>query len=58
MKIDISATDEDGIKTELSFDNHFEDEQDFAEFMRLVFKVLVKAGVNVPDEIAEELDNI
>lgn len=56
MIIEINTTDDDGIKTELSFSSNFEYEEDYAEFIKLVFKVLIKSGANVPEEIVEMLD--
>lgn len=56
MIIEINTTDDDGIKTELSFDSDFRYEEDYAELIKLVFKVLIKSGVDVPEEITEMLD--
>lgn len=56
MIIEINTTDDDGIKTELSFNSNFEYEEDYAEFIKLVFKVLIKSGADVPEEIVEMLD--
>ena len=56
MIIEINTTDDDGIKTELSFDSDFRYEEDYAEFIKLVFKVIIKSGVDVPEEITEMLD--
>ena len=56
MIIEINTTDDDGIKTELSFNSDFRYEEDYAEFIKLVFKVLIKSGVDVPEEITEMLD--
>lgn len=58
MIIEINTTDDDGIKTELTFDSDFEYEEDYAEFIKLIFKVLIKSGVDVPKEIVEMLDNV
>ena len=58
MIIEINTTDDDGIKTELTFDSGFEYEEDYAEFIKLIFKVLIKSGVDVPKEIVEMLDNV
>ena len=56
MIIEINTTDDDGIKTELSFNSDFRYEEDYAEFIKLVFKGLIKSGVDVPEEITEMLD--
>jgi len=56
MRIDITATDDDGIKTELTFNSDFRYEEDYAEFIKLVFKVLIKSGADVPEEIVDMLD--
>jgi|TARA_R110001592_G_scaffold24246_1_gene93872 intergrase/recombinase len=58
MIIEINTTDDDGIKLETSFNSNFEYEEDYADFIKLVFKVLIKSGVDVPEEIVEMLDNV
>jgi hypothetical protein len=56
MIIEINTTDDDGIKTELTFNSDFRYEEDYAEFIKLVFKVLIKSGADVPEEIVDMLD--
>jgi hypothetical protein len=56
MKIDITATDDDGIKTSASYDGDFQYEEDIQELVVLLFKFLVKNGADIPEEIITELD--
>lgn len=56
MKIDIKIADEHGIETSVSHVSNFETEEDYAEFIRLVFLLLVKNGADVPKEIKDYLD--
>ena len=58
MKISITTTDDFGIKTELDYESNFDYEDDFADFFKLIFRVLEKNGVEIPEEIQEELDNL
>ena len=58
MIIEINTTDDDGIKTELSFDSDFEYEEDFRDFTVLIFKLLMKNGVELPEELVEELEKL
>jgi len=58
MKIEFKTTDEDGIETFASFDSDFEYEEDFRDLLVLVFKLLIKNKVDVPEEIVEELEKI
>jgi hypothetical protein len=56
MKIEFKTTDEDGIETFASFDSDFEYEEDFRDLLVLIFKLLIKNKVDVPEEIIEELE--
>jgi len=56
MKIEFKTTDEDGIETFASFDSDFEYEEDFRDLLVLIFKLLIKNKVDVPEEIVEELE--
>jgi len=58
MKIEFKTTDEDGIETFASFDSDFEYEEDFRDLVVLIFKLLIKNKVDVPEEIVEELEKI
>jgi len=58
MKIEFKTTDEDGIETFASFDSDFEYEEDFRDLFVLIFKLLIKNKVDVPEEIVEELEKI
>ena len=58
MKININATDNDGIESGFIFDSDFEFEEDFRDFVVLIFKLLLKNGANVPEELVEELDKL
>jgi hypothetical protein len=58
MKIEFKTTDEDGIETFASFDSDFEHEEDFRDLLVLIFKLLIKNKVDVPEEIVEELEKI
>jgi|TARA_B100001093_G_scaffold187807_1_gene180368 hypothetical protein len=58
MKFDIKTTDDDGIVTSISFDSDFEYEEDYRDLFVLVFKLLIKNGVDVPEELVEELDKL
>jgi hypothetical protein len=51
MKIEFKTTDEDGIETFASFDSDFEYEEDFRDLLVLIFKLLIKNKVDVPEEI-------
>jgi hypothetical protein len=44
MKIDFTATDEDGIQLNASYTGNFEYEEDIQEFLVLVLKFLIKTG--------------
>ena len=48
MKIDFTATDEDGIQLNASYTGNFEYEEDIQEFLVLVLKFLIKTGANIP----------
>jgi len=56
MKIEFKTTDEDDIETFASFDSDFEYEEDFRDLLVLIFKLLIKNKVDVPEEIVEELE--
>ena len=56
MKIEFKTTDEDGIETFASFDSDFEYEEDFRDLLVLIFKLLIKNKVDVPEEVVEELE--
>tara|TARA_X000001382_G_C3053402_1_gene141843 strand:+ start:280 stop:456 length:177 start_codon:yes stop_codon:yes gene_type:complete len=58
MKIQLNVTDNDGIDTSVSFDSEFEYEEDFRDFIVLIFKLLMKNGVDLPEEIVEELEKL
>ena len=58
MKIEFKTTDEDGIETFASLDSDFEYEEDFRDLVVLIFKLLIKNKVDVPEEIVEELEKI
>lgn len=58
MKIEFKTTDDDGIETFASFDSDFEYEEDFRDLLVLIFKLLIKNKVDVPEEILEELEKI
>lgn len=58
MKIEFKTTDEDDIETFASFDSDFEYEEDFRDLVVLIFKLLIKNKVDVPEEIVEELEKI
>jgi hypothetical protein len=58
MKIEFKTTDEDDIETFASFDSDFEYEEDFRDLLVLIFKLLIKNKVDVPEEIVEELEKI
>jgi len=58
MKIEFKTTDDDGIETFASFDSDFEYEEDFRDLFVLIFKLLIKNKVDVPEEIVEELEKI
>ena len=58
MKIEFKTTDDDGIETFASFDSDFEYEEDFRDLFVLIFKLLIKNKVDVPEEILEELEKI
>lgn len=58
MKIDITATDDDGIQSSVTFDSNFEYEEDIRDFTVLIFKLLIKNGVDLPEELVEELDKL
>jgi len=58
MKIEFKTTDEDGIETFASFDSDFEYEEDFRDLVVLIFKLLIKNKVDIPEEIVEELEKI
>lgn len=56
MKIDLSTSKgRTKIATEIECD--FEDEQDWQEFMLEVFNFLETAGVKLPSEISDVLDD-
>ena len=58
MKIDINTTDDDGIYSSVTFDSDFEYEEDFRDFTVLIFKLLMKNGVELPEELVEELEKL
>lgn len=58
MNIEIKTTDEDGIETSVNFDSDFEYEEDFRDFTVLIFKLLMKNGVELPEELVEELEKL
>ena len=58
MIFNISVMDDDGIESNLTFDSDFEYEEDFRDFIVLIFKLLMKNGANVPEELVEELKNL
>lgn len=58
MKIEFKTTDEDDIETFASFDSDFEYEEDFRDLVVLIFKLLIKNKVDIPEEIVEELEKI
>ena len=58
MKIEFKTTDDDGIETFASFDSEFEYEEDFRDLLVLIFKLLIKNKIDVPEEIVEELEKI
>ncbi|MDA8847003.1 hypothetical protein N9J02_00055 [bacterium] len=58
MKIDINTTDDDGIHSSVTFDSDFEYEEDFRDFTVLIFKLLMKNGVELPEELVEELEKL
>jgi hypothetical protein len=58
MNIEIKTTDDDGIETSVSFDSDFEYEEDFRDFTVLIFKLLMKNGVELPEELVEELEKL
>jgi hypothetical protein len=55
MKIDLTATDEDGIQMNASYTGNFEYEEDIQEFLILVLRFLIKTGADIPEELVEEL---
>ncbi|MDA8842130.1 hypothetical protein N9N08_00460 [bacterium] len=58
MRIDIKTTDDDGIQSLATFESDFEYEEDIRDFTVLMFKLLIKNGVDLPEEIVEGLQNI
>lgn len=58
MKIDIKTTDDDGIQSLATFESDFEFEEDFRDFTVLMFKLLIKNGVELPEELVEELKKL
>jgi len=58
MRIDIKTTDDDGIQSSATFESDFEYEEDIRDFTVLMFKLLIKNGVELPEEIFEELQKI
>ena len=58
MKIDINTTDDDGIHSSVTFDSDCEYEEDFRDFTVLIFKLLMKNGVELPEELVEELEKL
>jgi len=56
MKIDIKITDDHGIETSASHISGFKTEEEYADFMKLIFILLVKNGADVPEEIRDYLD--
>jgi|TARA_Y100000287_G_C14203633_1_gene346904 hypothetical protein len=56
MKIDFTATDEDGIQLSASYTGNFEYEEDIQEFLILVLRFLIKTGAKIPEEITDELE--
>tara|TARA_R110001592_G_scaffold139002_1_gene358690 strand:+ start:282 stop:464 length:183 start_codon:yes stop_codon:yes gene_type:complete len=53
LHINLTATDEDGIETNADFTSKFEYEEDYRDFIVLIFKFLMKNGIDIPEEIAE-----
>ena len=58
MRIDITATDDDGIETSASYDGDFQYEVDIQGLVVLLFKFLIKNGAEIPEELIEELDKL
>jgi|TARA_R110001592_G_scaffold314024_1_gene589584 hypothetical protein len=58
MRIDIRATDDDGIQTSASYEGDFQYEEDIQGLVVLLFKFLVKNGAEIPEELVEELDKL
>jgi|TARA_R110001606_G_scaffold386177_1_gene550080 hypothetical protein len=58
MIIEFKATDNDNITTEAEFNSDFTYEQDYADLINLLFKFLLKSGVDVPSEITDELEEL
>tara|TARA_X000001036_G_scaffold391265_1_gene389429 strand:- start:158 stop:334 length:177 start_codon:yes stop_codon:yes gene_type:complete len=58
MRIDITATDEDGIETSASYDGDFSYEEDIQGLVVLLFKFLIKNGAEIPEELIEEMDKL
>ena len=58
MNIEIKTTDDDGIETSVNFDSDFEYEEDIRDFTVLIFKLLIKNGVELPEELVEELEKL
>ena len=58
MNIEIKTTDDDGIETSVNFDSDFEYEEDIRDFTVLIFKLLMKNGVELPEELVEELEKL
>lgn len=58
MNIEIKTTDDDGIETSVNFESDFEYEEDIRDFTVLIFKLLMKTGVELPEELVEELEKL
>jgi len=58
MRIDITATDDDGIETFASYDGDFQYEEDIQGLVVLLFKFLLKNGAEIPEELIEELNKL
>jgi len=56
MKINLTATDEDGIQMNASYTGNFEYEEDIQEFLILVLRFLIKTGADIPEEVIKELE--
>ena len=58
MNIEIKTTDDDGIEHSVNFESDFEYEEDIRDFTVLIFKLLMKTGVELPEELVEELEKL
>ena len=53
----ISSTDDHGIETKMEFESNFDYEEDYMDFVKMMFRFLIKNGVDVPEEVLELMDN-